>query len=300
MGVEVVLVSAIILFSSSISFAQVPVPPLNARATDLTGTLSLGQRESLEQTLKAFEEKKGSQIAVLIVPTTKPEEIEQYGIRVAEAWKLGRKGIDDGVLFLVAKNDRKMRIEVGRGLEGAVPDAVAKRIIAEIVTPRFKQGDFEGGIREGVERLVKVIEGEPLPLPRRVSAPTGPRSRSGLPDRGGGAGPGWLFWAVFLIPVLLVGASIARALLGRFAGSLAAGGLGGVIVGLIAGSCLLGLLAGVVAGLFALASRGGAAFPGGGWSSGSGWSGGSSCGGGGSDFGGGGGDFGGGGASGSW
>ncbi|OGW59455.1 MAG: hypothetical protein A2V83_05760 [Nitrospirae bacterium RBG_16_64_22] len=278
------------------SWAEVPVPPLTARVTDLTGTLTLSQRDGIEQSLKAFEEKKGSQIAVLIVPTTKPEEIEQYGIRVAETWKLGRKGVDDGILFLVSKNDRKMRIEVGRGLEGAVPDAVAKRIIAEIVTPRFKQGDFEGGIREGVERLVKVIEGEPLPSPRRISAPTGPRSRSGLPA----PGPGWLFWAVFLIPVLLVGASIARALLGRFAGSLAAGGLGGVIVGLIAGSFLLGFLAGVVAGLFALASRGGAAFPGGGRSSGTGWSGGSSCGGGGSDFGGGGGDFGGGGASGEW
>lgn len=279
-----------LLFFAISSSAEVPVPPLKTRVTDLTGTLSASQRESLEQTLKAFEEKKGSQIAVLIVPTTKPEEIAQYGIRVAEAWKLGRKGVDDGVLLLVAKNDRKARIEVGRGLEGAIPDAAAKRIVAEIITPRFKQGDFEGGIREGVERIVRVIEGEPLPSPRRVSAPTG-----------GGTGHDWVFWIVFSIPIILVTSGIARAILGRFVGGVAAGGVAGIAIGLLAGSCVLGLLAGVVAGLFALASRGGAAFPGGGWSSGgSGWSGGSSCGGGGSDFSGGGGDFGGGGASGEW
>ena len=174
-----------------VASAEVPVPPLKTRVTDLAGVLSVAQRDAIERTLADFESRKGSQIAVLIVPTTKPEEIAQYGIRVAEAWKLGRKGVDDGVLLLVAKNDRKVRIEVGRGLEGAIPDAVAKRIVAEIVTPRFKQGDFEGGIREGVDRIVKVIEGEPLPSPRRVSAPTGR-----------GAGPDWLFWAIFLIPVL--------------------------------------------------------------------------------------------------
>jgi uncharacterized protein len=270
--------------------AEVPVPPLKTRVTDLAGVLSVAQRDAIERTLADFESRKGSQIAVLIVPTTKPEEIAQYGIRVAEAWKLGRKGVDDGVLLLVAKNDRKVRIEVGRGLEGAIPDAVAKRIVAEIVTPRFKQGDFEGGIREGVDRIVKVIEGEPLPSPRRVSVPTG-----------GGAGHDWLFWIIFSIPIILVASAIARAILGRFVGGVAAGGVTGIAIGLLAGSCVLGLLAGVVAGLFALASRGGAAFPGGGWSSGgSGWSGGSSCGGGGSDFSGGGGDFGGGGASGEW
>ena len=290
MGVNASLASAFFFLAIAlVASAEVPVPPLKTRVTDLAGVLSVAQRDAIERTLADFESRKGSQIAVLIVPTTKPEEIAQYGIRVAEAWKLGRKGVDDGVLLLVAKNDRKVRIEVGRGLEGAIPDAVAKRIVAEIVTPRFKQGDFEGGIREGVDRIVKVIEGEPLPSPRRVSAPTGR-----------GAGPDWLFWAIFLIPVLLVGASIARALLGRFAGGVVAGGLAGVIVGLIAGSCLLALLVGIFAFLLALASRGGTVLPGGGWSSGSGWSGGSSCGGGGSDFGGGVGDFGGGGASGEW
>src|SRR5512143_2646227 len=121
--------------------AEVAVPPLKARVTDLTGTLDAGQRAALEQKLAAFESSKGSQIAVLLVPTTQPEEIEQYSIRVADAWKLGRKGIDDGVLFLVAKNDRKMRIEVGRGLEGAIPDVIAKRIGSDIVAPYFRQGD---------------------------------------------------------------------------------------------------------------------------------------------------------------
>ena len=290
MGVNASLASAFFFLAIAlVASAEVPVPPLKTRVTDLAGVLSVAQRDAIERTLADFESRKGSQIAVLIVPTTKPEEIAQYGIRVAEAWKLGRKGVDDGVLLLVAKNDRKVRIEVGRGLEGAIPDAVAKRIVAEIVTPRFKQGDFEGGIREGVDRIVKVIEGEPLPSPRRVSAPTGR-----------GAGPDWLFWAIFLIPVLLVGASIARALLGRFAGGVVAGGLAGVIVGLIAGSCLLALLVGFVAFLLALASRGGTVLPAGRRSSGTGWTGGGSFRGGGSEFGGGGGHCGGGGASGEW
>jgi uncharacterized protein len=145
--------------------AEVEVPPLRARVTDLTNTLDAQQRDALEQKLAAFEAAKGSQIAVLIVPTTQPEAIEQYSIRVAEQWKLGRKGVDDGALLLVAKDDRKMRVEVGRGLEGAVPDAVAKRITSEIIAPYFKSGDFHGGITAGVERLIRVIEGEALPAP---------------------------------------------------------------------------------------------------------------------------------------
>jgi uncharacterized protein len=151
--------------------AQVEVPPLKARVTDLTNTLDPQQRDALEQKLAAFEAAKGSQIAVLIVPTTQPEAIEQYSIRVAEQWKLGRKGVDDGVLLLVAKDDRKMRLEVGRGLEGAVPDAVAKRITSEIIAPYFKSGDFHGGITAGVERLIRVVEGEALPEPVGSSRP---------------------------------------------------------------------------------------------------------------------------------
>jgi len=151
--------------------AEVAVPPLKARVTDLTNTLSPQQRDALEQKLAAFEAAKGGQIAVLIVPTTQPEAIEQYSIRVVEQWKLGRKGVDDGALLLVAKDDRKMRLEVGRGLEGAVPDAVAKRITADIIAPYFKKGDFAGGISAGVERLIKVVEGEPLPEPAGKSQP---------------------------------------------------------------------------------------------------------------------------------
>ncbi|HSD60573.1 MAG TPA: YgcG family protein, partial [Burkholderiales bacterium] len=147
--------------------AEVPVPPLQARVTDLTRTLSGGQQAALERRLAAFEQKKGSQVAVLIVPSTRPETIEQYAIRVAEQWKLGRKGVDDGALLLVAKDDREVRIEVGYGLEGVLPDATAKRIISEVIVPRFRQGDFAGGIDAGVGRMISVIEGEPLPPPQQ-------------------------------------------------------------------------------------------------------------------------------------
>ena len=167
-----VLILAPLLLASA--GAEVAIPPLTARVTDLTNTLNPQQRDALEQKLAAFEAAKGSQIAVLIVPTTQPEAIEQYSIRVVEQWKLGRKGVDDGVLLLVAKDDRKMRLEVGRGLEGAVPDAVAKRITADIIAPYFKQGDFAGGISAGVERLIKVVEGEPLPEPAGKSQPSRP------------------------------------------------------------------------------------------------------------------------------
>ncbi len=133
----------------------VAVPPLAGRITDTTGTLSREQTASLDAQLAAFEAAKGSQIAILIVPTTKPEPIETFGIRVAESWKLGRKGIDDGVIVIVAKNDRRLRIEVGYGLEGVVNDAVAKRIISETITPRLREGDFFGGLQAGVRQIVR-------------------------------------------------------------------------------------------------------------------------------------------------
>lgn len=144
---------------------EVPVPRLERRVTDLTGTLTDGERSALEQKLAAFERRKGSQIAVLIVPTTGPETIEQFGIRVAEAWRLGREGVDDGVLFLVAKEDRVLRLEVGYGLEGALPDATANRIVEDIVVPLFRVGDFDGGVNAGVDAMIGVIDGEPLPEP---------------------------------------------------------------------------------------------------------------------------------------
>lgn len=145
--------------------AEVAVPLLRALVTDLTSTLSPAEVAALDSRLKAYEREKGSQIAVLIVPTTQPEEIEQYSLRVVEQWKLGRHKVDDGVLFLIAKNDRTMRIEVGYGLEGALPDITAKRIISDIVSPSFKAGDFIGGITAGVDGIIASIQGEPLPVP---------------------------------------------------------------------------------------------------------------------------------------
>ena len=138
------------------------------RVTDLTSTLDAGQIQALEAKLAAFESRKGSQIAVLLVPSTQPETIEQYGIRVVDSWKLGRKGVDDGVLLLIAKDDRKLRIEVGYGLEGALNDATAKRIVSEIIGPDFKRGEFYAGIDAGVDAIIKVVEGEPLPPPAQV------------------------------------------------------------------------------------------------------------------------------------
>ena len=152
-----------------VAFALVEIPPLQARVTDLTGTLDAPQQTALEARLKALEDKKGSQLAILIVPTTQPEDIAQYSIRVVEQWKLGREKPDDGVLVLVAKDDRKLRIEVGRGLEGAIPDIYAKRIISEVIAPRFKQGDFFGGLDAGVSSLTQLIEGEALPAPAQSS-----------------------------------------------------------------------------------------------------------------------------------
>jgi len=150
--------------------AEVAVPPLKAHVTDLTGTLSAQQLQDLESRLSAFERRKGSQIAVLMLPSTQPETIEEYSIRVADAWKIGRARVDDGVILVVAKNDRKLRIEVGRGLEGAIPDAVGKRVVSDVIAPRLRSGDFHGGIAAGTDALMKVIEGEPLPAPAASGA----------------------------------------------------------------------------------------------------------------------------------
>lgn len=273
------LVAVLWLLCTPWAVAEVTVPPLKAHVTDLTGTLLSGQQAALEQSLQAFENKKGSQIAVLIVPSTQPETIEQYAIRVAEAWKLGRKGVDDGVLLLIARNDRKLRIEVGYGLEGALPDAVAKRIISEVITPYFKHDDYIGGITAGVESIIKVVDGEPLP----EQAST--RSQSG-----NGISSDWL--AIGFMLAVAVG-GILRALLGPLVGGLVAGSVAIGIAWLLFSSLLIALIAGLFVFIFTLFGRHG----GGGWSSGgSGWPGGS----GGGGFSGGGGSFGGGGASGNW
>src|SRR6202162_1330947 len=193
--------------------ADVAVPPLSGRVVDQTGTLSAGDISSLTQTLKNLETRKGSQIAVLIVPTTQPETIEQYSIRVAEAWKIGRKKIDDGALRGIAKDDHKLRIEVGYGLEGALNDVTAKRIIDEVITPNFRNGDFAGGISAGVDRIIGVIDGEKLPAPE-------PRQgqNSGLLSHIDPLNPFTIF------AIIIVGA-ILRATLGRLVGSVATGGV---------------------------------------------------------------------------
>lgn len=261
----------------------VAVPPLAAPVTDLTGTLTADQRAALDRELLDFSRRKGSQIAILIVPTTAPETIEQYSIRVTDAWKLGRKGKDDGVLLLVAKDDRTLRIEVGYGLEGAIPDAISRRVIDEIIVPRFKQGDFYGGLQAGVAQLVRLIDGEQLPPPKPVQ-----------PRPGGGSLETAL---VVLMAALFIGQAL-RGVLGRVVGAGVVGAIAGFVGWWVAGSLLLGLLVGAIAfvSVFGGVRPGGfgpGGFGGGGF--GGGFGGGSSGG-----FSGGGGGFGGGGASGRW
>ncbi len=271
---------------SATAAAEVAVPPLQARVTDLTGTLSQQQQAALEQELARFEARKGAQIGVLLLPTTEPEAIEQYAVRVQEQWQLGRKGVDDGVLLVVAKEDRALWIEVGYGLEGVLPDAIAKRIIEEDITPEFRRGDFYAGIRAGIERMIRVIEGEPLPPPRNSSTS---RSRVNLD---------WLFPAFLM---LMMGRRLVAAMFGRFVGAGLTGTLVGLLAWLVIGSVLIAAVVGVFAFVFSLFAgvSGGRVYPGwgGGRSSRGGWSSGGLGGGG---FRGGGGLSGGGGAGGRW
>ncbi|MFL6204305.1 MAG: TPM domain-containing protein [Acidimicrobiales bacterium] len=278
----------LVLLLAVSAWAQLAVPPLKGRVTDLTGTLKPEQVASLEQRLQSFEARKGTQIAVLMVPTTAPETVEQYALRVGEQWKIGRKKVDDGAILVVAKDDRALRIEVGYGLEGALNDATASRIIREVIVPRFREGDFFGGISAGVDRMIRVIDGEPLPAPAKA-APA--------------ADEGVLHFLPVLLILALVAGAILRRLLGRFVGSLATGGVVGGLAWLLVGTLALALLAAVVAFIFTLMSGVGGSgrryyggFPGGG----GGWGGGGFGGGGGGGFSGGGGSFGGGGASGRW
>ena len=268
--------------------AEVAIPPLKQRVTDLTSTLDTSQIQTLEAKLAAFEKAKGSQIAVLVLPTTQPEVIEQFAIRVVEVWKLGRKGVDDGVLLLVAKDDRKLRIEVGYGLEGALNDATAKRIVAEIISPAFKQGDFYGGIDAGVTAIIKVIDGEPLPPPTSGGQAQGSDSDS-LSN---------LLGIGFFI--FLIGNIILRHMLGRLPSGLLVGGAIGAIAWFMLLSMGIAIVVGVVAFILSLmfgSNSGSSSMP-------VGWGGGGggvvSSGGSDSWSGGGGGDFGGGGASGDW
>jgi len=285
-------ISAVLLLAAGPAPAAVPVPPLTAHVIDQTGTLAAAEVETLERKLAEFEARKGSQIAVLIVSSTGPETIEQYALRVAEQWKLGREGVDDGILLLVAKEDRALRIEVGYGLEGAVNDAVASRVIREVIVPLFKHGSYYAGIDAGVDRLMKTIDGEPLPEPD-------PRRYANEPH--------WQSFIPMAVVLAVTAGPMLRRLFGRVPGAAATGGLTGLFVWLI--STILGVAvgAGVLAFVFSLlfsdmgmggrrrwSNRGRYSDWGGGWSSGGGgWTGGGG-------FGSGGGSFGGGGASGRW
>jgi uncharacterized protein len=260
--------------------AEVAVPPLSKRVTDLTATLNAQQTQTLESRLAAFEKDKGAQLAVLIVPTTQPETIEQFGIRVVDAWKLGRKNVDDGALLLVAKEDRTLRIEVGYGLEGALNDATANRIIDEIIVPYFKRGDFYGGIASGLAAMMQVVGGEPLPPPGRTAV-------------SGGYDIGSLLFIGFVLVVMVGG--LLRALLGRFPAALLMGGVLGGLAWFIAAQLFIALLVGLMAFVFVLLGGVGRGF--GGYYGGFG---GGGFGGGGGGFSSGGGGFGGGGASGRW
>jgi len=258
-----------------LAWAQVAVPDLSRRVTDLTATLGADQVATLESKLAAFEAQQGSQIAVLILPTTQPEDIDQFGIRVAEQWKIGRAKIDDGVILIVAKEDRKLRLEVGYGLEGAIPDAIAKRVIAETITPYFKAGDFYGGIDAGVQQLMRLIEGEPLPSPSAT-------------EGSGNDGP----FVMLVVGGMAVGWLLSMLMSRPAAGGVAALGSGAVGAMLLGFTPMLLFIA-----VFVFAGVASGFRHGGGWSSGGG---GGGFGGGGGSWGGGGGGFGGGGASGSW
>ncbi len=265
------------------------VPPLTGHIVDRTATLPEDRRQALEAMLSAFEASAGSQIVVLVVPSTQPEDIFSYANRVANAWKIGRKDVGDGLLLVVAINDRKLRIEVAKTLEGAIPDLAAQQIIDESITPRFREGNFAGGIEAGVNQIMALIRGEALPAPER------------RPSRGPSAGFQWWDGLVFLFFGALVGGSIARRMFGNAMGSVFTGGVAGYLVWSATTSLVfagLAALAGMlVALLSSLAPARGSNGWGGGGSSHGGWSSGS---GGGGFSSGGGGNFGGGGASGGW
>jgi uncharacterized protein len=273
-----------------------PIPPLSAHVTDLTQTLSAADKQSLDAKLADWEARTTNQLAVLIVPTTRPEPIESYALRVAEKWQIGRKGKDNGALFLVAKDDKKMRIEVGYGLEGTLTDVTSRRIIAENVAPLFREGKFSAGINAGVDRIISVVaEGKPLP-PRQTGNAT-------VRHSGGGFDFGTMLLLLFIVVPLVGG--VLRSIFGRLLGSTVGAGVVGAAAWFVAGSLAIAAIAaivGFVVMIFAGAAgamvgrRGGGVFlpTGGSWGGGGGWSGG------GGGWSGGGGTFGGGGASGGW
>ena len=275
-----------------------PVPALSGRVVDLAQVLTPVQAASLTEQLAELEQRTGAQVAVLTLDSTLPEDIADYTQRVADAWKLGRAEIGDGVLIVLAVKDRRVRIAVAKTLEGAIPDLEAKRVISQTMAPRFQGGNYPAGLRAGVERLGALIAHEDLPAPAS--------------GNGAGTDNGGSPWWVPGLMVAVVLSSILRALFGRKAGAALTGGAAGVVTGLMTGSWGLalgiGLAASVVALVFGAATvlrglaggrRGPVIWGSGGWGSGGSWGGGGGGGGGGWSSGGGG-DFGGGGASGNW
>ena len=272
------------------------IPPLSARVIDTSGTLDAAQIQSLEAKLAAFEKVKGAQIVILMVPTTLPEDITDYAQRVGDAWKIGRKDVGDGLLLVVAKNDRKVRIATTKTLEGALPDLATKRIIDEAITPRFKQGDFAGGLNAAADQIMASISGENLP------APDTKRSA------GGSGGFQWTDMAVFLFFAVPIGARVLSSIFGRKLGAVVTGGGVGVLAWLFTsslviagGAAVVGIVFALIAGLGALGNLGSSMGSGRGGGFGGGLGGGFGGGSGGGGFSsGGGGNFGGGGSSGSW
>lgn len=292
----------LLLCAGAFAFAQdlLPVPVLTERVIDQTGTLTSGQRQQLIDKLAAFEREAGPQVVVLMVPTTAPEDIAAYAQRVGETWKIGRRDVGDGLLLVIAKNDRKLWIAPAKALEGAVPDLAARQIVRDVISPRFKNGDFAGGIDAGLDALFARIKGEGLPAPSAQ-----PRGDRGVLQ---GFDPLEIFMFAFIaLPIV---ATVLRGMFGRGLGSLASGGVGGAIAWFVTQSVLLAAIGGVIGLVIALFGGLGRSLRtgsgrSGGWGGPGGWSGGSggggwSGGGGGGFSSGGGGDFGGGGAGGDW
>ena len=272
-----------------------PVPALTGHVMDSTGTLTAAQQSALEGKLTAFEQSRGAQVVVLMIPSSQPEDIAAYAQRIGDSWKIGRKNIGDGLLLVVAKNDRKVRIETTKALEGAIPDLAASQIIESAITPRFRQGDFAGGLDAAADQIMARITGEKLPAP----APAGPARR------GNSTGFDWTNLAIFLFFAVPIGGRVLSSIFGRKLGSVATGGAVGVLAWLFTSSVLIGAIAALAGLVFALVAslgslgRGGLGGFGGGGFGGGGF-GGRSGGGGGGFSSGGGGNFGGGGASGGW
>src|SRR4051812_19726724 len=281
---------ALLLASVAATAEDSPIPALTGRVVDQTDTLTAEQKAALETKLQNFEQRKGTQIVVLITGTTFPEPIESYSIRVADAWKIGRKGVSDGIVIVVAKSDRTMRLEVGYGLEGVIPDAVARRLIDEVFIPGFREGNFYAGLDAGLERLIKLIDGEPLPAVK-------------VSDRGSGDLRSLESYFVLFLVATLVFGGLLRHLLGRLPAALIVGGGIGFLAWSIVAPLLIAVFVGVIAFVVTLSAGGvpgglGRGRYGGGGFGGGGFGGGGFGGGGG--FSGGGGGFGGGGASGRW